>query len=77
MATRPRTPLADRCGSRIRRRRQLAGLSLRQLGDATSIHFTHLWAMEQGRTLPGFVQLRSLCRVLGVDGDYLLCRSGR
>ncbi len=72
-----RDPIKERFGQRLRRKRQLAGMSLRTLGTLTGIHYTQLWAMEQGRSLPGFHNLRALCRELKVTGDYLLCRTGR
>lgn len=69
--------IQERFGQRLQKSRRLSGLSLRTLGTLTGIHYTQLWAMEHGRSLPGFHNLRALCRVLKVTGDYLLCRSGR
>jgi transcriptional regulator with XRE-family HTH domain len=52
--------VARRIGMNLRRHRQSTGLSLRQLGEATGIHFTHLARVERGRHLP---QLNLLVKV--------------
>lgn len=52
--------VAGRIGVNLRRHRQSTGLSLRQLGEATGIHFTHLARVERGRHLP---QLNFLVKV--------------
>lgn len=62
----------EQVGRKLQKARVAAGFSLRGLANATDIHYTQLWAFEHGRTLPGFAQLRQLCKVLHLDPNNLV-----
>lgn len=59
-------------GENIRRYRQEAGLSLRELADMVDVTYSTLSHYENGRTVPRYDTLKRLARALGVDSVYYL-----
>ena len=58
----------------VRRARQLAGLSLRELAARSSTSHATLSAYEQGRVIPGVDTLTRVLRAAGFDTDIALRR---
>lgn len=52
--------------------RRAAGLSQRQLADATGIPQGHVSRIESGKLQPSLARLARLAVALGVSTDYLL-----
>ena len=59
-------------GENIRRYRQEAGLSLRELADRVDVTYSTLSHYENGYTVPRYDTLKRLARALGVDSVYYL-----
>jgi len=59
-------------GENIRRYRQEAGLSLRELADMVDVTYSTLSHYENGHTVPRYDTLKRLARALGVDSVYYL-----
>lgn len=63
-------------GSFIRAQRQLADLSLREMGDIAKISNAYLSQVERGLHQPSVRVLRSIAAALGVPADVLLAQAG-
>ncbi|MEP6463981.1 MAG: helix-turn-helix domain-containing protein [Frankiaceae bacterium] len=63
-------------GSFIRAQRQLADLSLREMGDLAKISNAYLSQVERGLHQPSVRVLRSIATALGVPADVLLAQAG-
>ncbi len=63
-------------GSFIRSQRQLADLSLREMGDLAKISNAYLSQVERGLHQPSVRVLRSIATALGVSPDVLLAQAG-
>lgn len=63
-------------GSFIRTQRQLADLSLREMGDLAKISNAYLSQVERGLHQPSVRVLRSIAAALGVPADVLLAQAG-
>lgn len=63
-------------GSFIRSQRQLADLSLREMGDLAKISNAYLSQVERGLHQPSVRVLRSIAAALGVPPDVLLAQAG-
>ena len=63
-------------GAFIRRRRQLANLSLRQLAELTRISNPYLSQIERGLHQPSVRVLRLLSDALNVSAETLLAQAG-
>ena len=63
-------------GSFIRTQRQLADLSLREMGDLAKISNAYLSQVERGLHQPSVRVLRSIAAALGVPADELLAHAG-
>ena len=63
-------------GSFIRTQRQLADLSLREMGDLAKISNAYLSQVERGLHQPSVRVLRSISAALGVPADVLLAQAG-
>ena len=59
---------------RLRRRRELAGLSLRQLGDRTGLNFNHLSTLENGRHSANPSTLAKIALAVGCEISDLMPR---
>ena len=59
-------------GENIRRYRQEAGLSLRELADMVDVTYSTLSHYENGHMVPRYDTLKRLARALGVDSVYYL-----
>lgn len=59
-------------GENIRRYRQEAGLSLRELADMVDVTYATLSRYENGKTVPKYDTLKKIARALGVDSVYYL-----
>lgn len=63
-------------GRFIRARRQLADLSLREMGDLAKISNAYLSQVERGLHQPSVRVLRSIATALGVPAETLLAHAG-
>lgn len=63
-------------GSFIRSQRQLADMSLREMGDLAKISNAYLSQVERGLHQPSVRVLRSIAAALGVPADVLLAQAG-
>jgi transcriptional regulator with XRE-family HTH domain len=63
-------------GGFIRSQRQLADLSLREMGDLAKISNAYLSQVERGLHQPSVRVLRSIAAALGVPADVLLAQAG-
>jgi transcriptional regulator with XRE-family HTH domain len=63
-------------GGFIRNQRQLADLSLREMGDLAKISNAYLSQVERGLHQPSVRVLRSIAAALGVPADVLLAQAG-
>lgn len=59
-------------GENIRRYRQEAGLSLRELADMVDVTYSTLSHYENGKTTPKYDVLKQIARAVGVDDVYYL-----
>lgn len=64
--------MADSIGSRIRVRRDLAGLSLRQLSERSAVTLTQIHKYERGVHEPTVPVLKRLAEALEVPLDELV-----
>ncbi len=69
--------LAERFGQRLRSTRNEHGMTQRQLAQHLEVPEALVCRWERGVHLPSFENLRGLCQLFSVEGDYLLCRRGR
>lgn len=60
-------------GQRIRKARELAGLSQGELGEKISYGYQMIGKWERGETRPNLDSLFSLCDVFNCEIGYLLC----
>lgn len=63
-------------GGFIRSQRQLADLSLREMGDLAKISNAYLSQVERGLHQPSVRVLRSIAGALGVPAEVLLAQAG-
>lgn len=63
-------------GGAIRRQRQLAQMSLRQLADIAHVSNPYLSQIERGLHEPSVRVLRSISRALGISAEELLEQAG-
>ncbi len=63
-------------GAYIRAQRQLAELSLRQLGEMTSVSNAYLSQVERGLHQPSLKVLRSIASALNLSSETMLARAG-
>jgi transcriptional regulator with XRE-family HTH domain len=63
-------------GSFIRRQRQMANLSLRQLAELTSLSNPYLSQIERGLHQPSVRVLKALSEALNVSAETLLAQAG-
>lgn len=63
-------------GGAIRRQRQLAQMSLRQLADIAHVSNPYLSQIERGLHEPSVRVLRSISRALGISAEELLEEAG-
>src|SRR5262249_9781347 len=76
MDTDPRDAPVKALGRFIRSQRQLAKLSLRQLGERTSLSNPYLSQVERGLHQPSVRVLRLLADALNVSAETLLAQAG-
>jgi DNA-binding transcriptional regulator YiaG len=67
-----RTTVASPFAARLRRLRERAGLSRKQLARRAAVSLRCVTFWETGRRRPGFERLRSLAAALGVGVDVLV-----
>ena len=73
----PRPTVNPRLGALVRRERERAGMSLRDLATNAGIHYSGLHLIEQGRVQsPDPVKLRAIALALGIDPQDLYALSG-
>jgi transcriptional regulator with XRE-family HTH domain len=65
------------CGQRVRKARQAAGLTLRELHELTKVSVTHLNDIELGHRLPSKSAVAAIAGALGLDRNVLLASMGR
>lgn len=63
-------------GARIRKRRKFLGLSLRQLGRKTEIHYSTLASIERGEQCPSFYNLSMIAQSLSCSTDWFSSEDG-
>lgn len=61
-----------RIGTRIRHRREVAGLSQEQLAEKLALSANHISSMECGKSLLTTKRLLDLCDILGGTPNYYL-----
>ncbi|EPD63140.1 helix-turn-helix domain-containing protein [Streptomyces sp. HGB0020] len=59
-------------GLQARRRRELLGLSAREVASVAGVSESVVCAYERGTRQPGGIVYRKICEALGVDSDELL-----
>jgi transcriptional regulator with XRE-family HTH domain len=59
-------------GERIKKRRQILGITQQELAEAIGVTPQHISAIEQGKRDPSLFSLTQLARELGVTIDYLV-----
>lgn len=62
-------------GERLRKRRQAAGLSLRQFAKNLDVSASFISQLENGKSQPSVATLYSICTALGVTVDELFAES--
>ena len=63
----------NKIGQRIKKARELAGLSQGELGEKISYGYQMIGKWERGETRPSLDSLFSLCNVFNCEIGYLLC----
>lgn len=61
-----------RLGEAIRRRREQAGLSLRELGQASGYSFSYLSGIENSKRWPSLPALEAIAKALGTTPAALM-----
>lgn len=73
---RPPRSTRDTLGEFLRSQRRIAGLSLRQLADITSVSNAYLSQIERGKHKPSIEVLRAVANGLNVSAETLLDQVG-
>lgn len=61
-----------RLGEAIKRRREQAGKSLRELGEASGYSFSYLSSIENGKRSPSLTALEAIAQALGTTPATLM-----
>jgi transcriptional regulator with XRE-family HTH domain len=69
-----KTKLESRIGARLRKLRGEAGLTLRQMADATELSPPFLSRIERGQTMPSIPTLQTIADALKVDIEHFFRR---
>lgn len=72
----PRSNALPALGDQLRKRRQAAGLSLRQFAKNLDVSASFISQLENGKSQPSVATLYSICSALGVTVDELFAGSG-
>jgi len=71
-ARRPRLPVAETFGERVREKRQSLGWSLEKLGEVSQLHWTYVGSVERGERNVSLVNIVKLARALELDPSELM-----
>lgn len=56
-------------GQNMRKKREAAGLTLRELGDQSGVSFASIYQFEHDKRLPSLAHLTAIAYVLGIGID--------
>ena len=63
-------------GKNVRKYRKIKGLTLRKLGEASTLAESTISDIENDKSMPSIKALTRIAKALGVDLDYLLKEDG-